>query len=286
MKIIRTVQRMATWSRALHREGVTIGLVPTMGALHDGHRALVRAARLSCDALVVSVFVNPRQFGQGEDFGRYPRQFEMDAAMCRYEGADVLFAPSAEAMYPPGFQTSVSVNALSRRWEGARRPTHFEGVATVVTKLISLVRPHNVFFGQKDVQQAAVITQLVKDLHLGAEVIVHPTVREADGLALSSRNVYLTAHQRRLAPILYRALLAGRDMVKAGVRSGARIAAAMTKVVSQEPSVDMDYLSVCDPATLEPVSRVTGDVLLLGAVRIGRIRLIDNLPVKVRRKRG
>ena len=202
MKIIRTVQRMATWSRALHREGVTIGLVPTMGALHDGHRALVRAARLSCDALVVSVFVNPRQFGQGEDFGRYPRQFEMDAAMCRYEGADVLFAPSAEAMYPPGFQTSVSVNALSRRWEGARRPTHFEGVATVVTKLISLVRPHNVFFGQKDVQQAAVITQLVKDLHLGAEVIVHPTVREADGLALSSRNGYLTAHQRRLAPIL------------------------------------------------------------------------------------
>ena len=281
MNIIRTVRHLSRWSEILRREGVTIGLVPTMGALHDGHRALIRAARLSCDAVVVSVFVNPRQFGAGEDFARYPRPFASDAAVCRQEGTDVLFAPSTEAMYPPGFQTSVSVHGLSRRWEGAYRPAHFEGVATIVTKLINVARPHKAFFGQKDFQQAALIRRLVADLNLGARIVVHPTVRESDGLAFSSRNSYLTKSQRRVAPILYGALQTGRDAVKAGVRSSARVRAIMGKHVSRDPAARVDYLSVCDPVTLEPVTRITGDVVLLGAVRIGRIRLIDNLMVTV-----
>jgi pantoate--beta-alanine ligase len=281
MNIIRTVRGFSSWSQALHREGVIIGLVPTMGALHGGHRSLIRAARLSCDAVAVSLFVNPRQFGEGEDLAGYPRQFKSDAALCRSEGVDVLFAPSREMIYPPTFQTSVSVERLSRRWEGVHRPTHFAGVATVVTKLLSLARPHKAFFGQKDIQQATLVRQLVEDLSLGAQVVIHPTVREPDGLAMSSRNVYLSASQRRVAPTLYQALQAGREALKAGIRSGARVRAAMRKRLSAEPSIQVDYLSVCDPRTLEPINHITNNAVLLGAIRIGRIRLIDNLLVKV-----
>jgi pantoate--beta-alanine ligase len=240
---------------------------------------LIRTARIACDAVAVSLFVNPRQFGPSEDFSRYPRRFKEDAALCRREGVDVLFAPSPNMMYPPGFQTSVMVRQLSHRWEGAHRPGHFDGVATVVTKLISLVRPDKTFFGQKDYQQAVMVKQLVADLNLGAQVAIHPTVREPDGLAMSSRNVYLTAAQRRVAPILYRALQAGRDALKAGVRSGARIRRVMANRISAEPSVRIDYLAVCDAATLEPLTRVTGKTVLLGAIRLGRIRLIDNVLV-------
>ncbi|MBD0306381.1 MAG: pantoate--beta-alanine ligase [Nitrospiraceae bacterium] len=279
MQIIRTVRGISAWSRSLHREGVMIGLVPTMGALHHGHGMLIRTARIACDAVAVSLFVNPRQFGPSEDFFRYPRRFKEDAALCRREGVDVLFAPSPNMMYPPGFQTSVMVRQLSHRWEGAHRPGHFDGVATVVTKLISLVRPDKTFFGQKDYQQAVMVKQLVADLNLGAQVAIHPTVREPDGLAMSSRNVYLTAAQRRVAPILYRALQAGRDALKAGVRSGARIRRVMANRISAEPSVRIDYLAVCDAATLEPLTRVTGKTVLLGAIRLGRIRLIDNVLV-------
>jgi pantoate--beta-alanine ligase len=279
MQIIRTVRGISAWSRSLHREGVMIGLVPTMGALHHGHGMLIRTARIACDAVAVSLFVNPRQFGPSEDFSRYPRRFKEDAALCRREGVDVLFAPSPNMMYPPGFQTLVMVRQLSHRWEGAHRPGHFDGVATVVTKLISLVRPDKTFFGQKDYQQAVMVKQLVADLNLGAQVAIHPTVREPDGLAMSSRNVYLTAAQRRVAPILYRALQAGRDALKAGVRSGARIRRVMANRISAEPSVRIDYLAVCDAATLEPLTRVTGKTVLLGAIRLGRIRLIDNVLV-------
>jgi pantoate--beta-alanine ligase len=279
MQIIRTVRGISAWSRSLHREGVMIGLVPTMGALHHGHGMLIRTARIACDAVAVSLFVNPRQFGPSEDFSRYPRRFKEDAALCRREGVDVLFAPSPNMMYPPGFQTSVMVRQLSHRWEGAHRPGHFDGVATVVTKLISLVRPDKTFFGQKDYQQAVMVKQLVADLNLGAQVAIHPTVREPDGLAMSSRNVYLTAAQRRVAPILYRALQAGRDALKAGMRSGARIRRVMANRISAEPSVRIDYLAVCDAATLEPLTRVTGKTVLLGAIRLGRIRLIDNVLV-------
>lgn len=279
MKTIRTVKAMAAWSAAHHREGVTIGLVPTMGALHAGHRALIRTARLSCDAVVVSLFVNPAQFGPNEDFARYPRRRKADAALCRKAGVDVLFAPPAGEVYPDGFQTTVSVPALARRWEGARRPGHFDGVATVVTKLLALVRPTIAVFGQKDFQQAALIRRVVEDLNLGARVLVYPTVREADGLALSSRNLYLTAAQRRAAPVLLRALQAGRGAIRSGVRSGPRIQQVMRKIIGKESRAKVEYLAVCDPDTLEPLARVRHHSVLLGAIRIGRVRLIDNLLV-------
>lgn len=256
-----------------------IGLVPTMGALHAGHRALIKAARLSCDAVVVSLFVNPAQFGPKEDFSRYPRQPAADASLCAKEGVDVLFAPPVGEIYPDGFQSTVSVPMLARRWEGEQRPGHFDGVATVVTKLLTLVRPAAAFFGQKDFQQAALIRRLVQDLNLGARVIVYPTVREADGLALSSRNVFLTPEQRRAAPVLFQALKTGRAAIRAGGRSGAAIQQTMRKIVGEESLAKIDYLAVCDPDTLEPLKRVRTQAVLLGAIRIGRIRLIDNLLV-------
>lgn len=280
MRIIRSSRTLSAWSRHLHREGVVIGLVPTMGALHAGHRALIRRARLSCDAVVVSLFVNPRQFGLGEDFSRYPRRLRSDAAVCQEEGVDVLFVPTRGEMYPPGFGTSVAVQRLSRRWEGERRPGHFEGVATVVTKLCGLVRPHVAFFGRKDFQQAALVRRLVEDLNLGARVVVCPTVRDKNGLALSSRNQYLTPAQRRAGPVLYAALRAGHAAVRAGVRSASRIRRVMRDTIATEPLARVEYLSVCDPDTLEPRSRITGDAVLLGAIRLGRVRLIDNLLVK------
>lgn len=281
MRVIRSVQALSAWSRALHREGVLIGLMPTMGALHAGHRALIRAARLSCDAVAVSLFVNPRQFGPAEDLSRYPRQLRSDSALCRGEGVDVLFTPSAAEMYPPGFQTSVVVRGLSRRWEGEHRPAHFEGVTTVVTKLLSLVRPHVVFFGQKDFQQSVLVRRLVEDLNLGARVVVCPTVREHDGLALSSRNQYLTPAQRRAAPILYAALRAGRTAILGGVRSAARIRETIHHTIAAEPLARVEYLAVCDPETLEPLRRISDAAVLLGAVRLGRVRLIDNLLVRI-----
>ena len=200
MKIIRTARSMTAWSERLRREGVTIGFVPTMGALHDGHRSLIRAARLRCDALVVSIFVNPAQFSPTEDLSAYPRPIARDRALCREEGVDVCFEPTVRVMYPEGFQTTVAVPALARRWEGTARPHHFVGVATVVTKLFGIVSPHLALFGQKDYQQAALVRQLVKDLNLGVEIQVRLTVRERDGLAMSSRNVYLSAVERRIAP--------------------------------------------------------------------------------------
>ena len=254
-------------------------MVPTMGALHDGHRALIRSARLACDAVVVSVFVNPRQFGPKEDFSRYPRRLTADAAICREEGADLVFAPSLAEMYRAGSQTTVSVREVTRRWEGAARPHHFEGVATVVAKLLSAARPDIAFFGQKDYQQAMVIHRLVEDLDLAVDVRVCPTVREPDGLALSSRNEYLTPAQRRAAPILYKALQAGRAALRQGARSGAMIQRRMRAVVAGEPLARIEYLAVCDPQTLEPLARVRNRAVLLGAIRLGRVRLIDNVLV-------
>lgn len=282
MRLIRSVSALSAWRRRLDREGVMIGLVPTMGALHAGHRALIRAARLSCDAVVVSLFVNPLQFGPREDFSRYPRPLRADAALCRAEGVDVLFAPSRKDIYPAGFSTVVAVPAVSRRWESESRPGHFEGVATVVTKLMALVRPHLAFVGQKDYQQAAMIRRLVADLDLGLSVRVCSTVRDADSVALSSRNHYLTSAQRRAAPVLYAALRAGQAALLAGARSAVRIRRAMQRVVSSEPKARLEYFAVCDPETLEPLRRVTDKAVLLGAIRIGRVRLIDNVVVRRR----
>ncbi|MBH0191107.1 MAG: pantoate--beta-alanine ligase [Nitrospira sp.] len=279
MKIIHSLGAMTAWSERLRREGVTIGCVPTMGALHDGHRALIRAARLRCDALAVSIFVNPTQFGPAEDLAKYPRPIGKDRELCREEGVDVCFEPSAAAMYPVGFQTVVTVQAIATRWEGEARPHHFAGVATVVTKLFGIVRPHLALFGQKDYQQAALVRQLAKDLSLGVEIVVRPTVREQDGLAMSSRNVYLSPDERIVAPTLYKSLQAGAEAIRSGTTDASAVQSAMAAVVRQEPALTVDYLSVCDPLTLEPLSTVTSKAVLLGAARLGFIRLIDNLMV-------
>ena len=285
MKILRTVPSMAAWSERLRRKGVTVGFVPTMGALHDGHRSLIRAARLQCDALVVSIFVNPTQFGQSEDLSAYPRPITRDRALCREEGVDICFEPTARGMYPEGFQTTVTVPTLARRWEGAARPHHFAGVATVVTKLFGIVRPHLALFGQKDYQQAALVRQLVNDLNLGVTIQIRRTVREMDGLAMSSRNVYLNADERRIAPLLFQALQTGRQKMMNGIHDGAAIERIMKQTVEQAPAIHVEYLAVCDPNSLEPLSAVTARAVLLGAVRIGPTRLIDNLLVKMPTRR-
>ena len=279
MKTIRSPQAMNAWSERLRREGVRIGLVPTMGALHDGHRALIRSARLQCDALVVSIFLNPTQFGPTEDLAKYPRPISKDRALCRSEGVDICFEPSVPAIYPVGFQTTVTVPDLARRWEGAARPHHFGGVATVVTKLFGIVGPHMAVFGQKDYQQVAIVRQVIADLNLNITLDVRPTVREPDGLAMSSRNVYLTPDQRRTAVILHRALSAGRQAIAAG-SDGTKAEELMRQVAREEPSVQVDYLAVCDAMTLEPLTQIDRDAVLLGAINIGSVRLIDNIVVK------
>ncbi len=282
MKIIHATPAMAEWSRRLHREDVTIGFVPTMGALHEGHRALIRAARLACDAVVVSIFVNPTQFGPTEDLSKYPRQLRRDQALCRKEGVDVIFAPTVKTMYPAGSQTIVTVPGIARRWEGEARPHHFQGVATVVTKLLSLVHPDRTWFGQKDYQQAALVQQLVKDLNLPGRLVVHPTVRESDGLALSSRNVYLSTQQRQAAPVLYRALQTGAAAIRAGERRGAAIQRHMTRMAAAEPLATVEYLAVCDPSTLEPLPTLHRHAVLLGVLRMGTVRLLDNMLISFR----
>ncbi|HEX7092364.1 MAG TPA: pantoate--beta-alanine ligase [Nitrospiraceae bacterium] len=281
MKIIRSPRSMAAWSERLRRKGVTIGFVPTMGALHDGHRSLIRAARLRCDALIVSVFVNPTQFSPTEDLSTYPRPIARDRALCLEEGVDVCFEPTARNMYPESFQATVTVPALARRWEGEARPHHFAGVATVVTKLFGMVQPHLALFGQKDYQQAALVRQLVNDLNLGVAILVRPTVRERDGLAMSSRNVYLSPDERLIAPLLFQALRVGRQMIVSGMNDVAAIERIMRQTIEQAPTIHVEYLVVCDPDSLEPLSVVAARAVLLGAVRIGSIRLIDNLLVKM-----
>jgi len=282
MKIIRVPQAMSSWSERLRREGVTIAFVPTMGALHDGHRALIRAARLKCDALVVSIFVNPTQFGPAEDLTKYPRPVTQDRALCRKEGVDVCFEPTVASMYPKGFQTVITVPEIARRWEGEARPRHFEGVATVVTKLFGMVRPHLAVFGQKDYQQAVLVQRLVDDLDLGVTIQVQPTVRERDGLALSSRNVYLTSDERRVAPLLSRALRAGEQIIMGGTRDSVAIERIMRQPLEQAPAIQIEYLAICDPTTLEPLRTIDRKAVLLGAIRIGSVRLLDNVMVKRR----
>jgi pantoate--beta-alanine ligase len=284
MRTIYSPSAMTAWSQRLRREGVVIGFVPTMGALHEGHRALLRAARLKCDALVVSMFVNPIQFAPTEDLATYPRRLSQDRTICREEDVDVCFEPTPAAMYPKGFQTVVTVPSVARRWEGETRPHHFGGVATVVTKLFGVVRPDVVWFGQKDFQQCAVVRQLVKDLNFNIRLIVRPTVRERDGLAMSSRNVFLSTEERRLAPMLYQALLAAQRAIETGVADPKTVQAMMRNVLEAQPAIRIDYLAICDPDTLEPLDRIDRQAVILGAIRLGSVRLIDN--VLTRRTRG
>lgn len=254
-----------------------------MGALHAGHRSLMQRARRTCQTVVVSIFVNPLQFGPTEDYRRYPRDLSQDLARCREENVDLVFIPKLETLYPHNFQTTVAVEALSRRWEGEHRPTHFQGVTTIVTKLLNLVRPTCTFFGQKDYQQCSVIRQLVKDLDIDTRITLCPTVRDADGFALSSRNHYLTNSQRQQALALYQALSAGKQAIAGGARRSGLVEKKMAKILDATQRLTIDYLACCDARTLEPLARLRGTVVLLGAIRIGAVRFIDNLIVRIRR---
>jgi pantoate--beta-alanine ligase len=255
----------------------TIGLVPTMGALHEGHLSLVRAARRDNDFLVVSLFVNPAQFGPHEDFAQYPRDEEGDRRKLEAEGVDVLYAPPVDDVYPPGFQTYVQVEELATRLDGASRPMHFRGVATVVAKLFLTVQPHRAYFGQKDAAQVAVIQHLVKDLNFPLQLIVYPIVRESDGLALSSRNAYLAPAERRSATVLYRSLQAVQTRFEAGERSGPALRQILLDLLATEPSARVDYAAVVGPDTLLPVTNIERSALVAVAAWFGRTRLIDNV---------
>lgn len=282
MRIIRTTQALRTWRRRQDPPGTSIGLVPTMGALHAGHRSLIQRARRTCQTVAVSIFVNPLQFGPVEDYRRYPRDLSQDLASCREEHVDLVFLPEPDTLYPRDFQTTVAVSTLAQRWEGERRPTHFQGVTTVVTKLLNLVRPARAFFGQKDYQQYCVIRQLVRDLNLDTRVTLCPTIRDADGLALSSRNRYVTTSQRQRALALYQALSAGKAAIGRGMRRADPVEKRMAKILDTGHGLDVEYLACCDARTLEPLSRLQGTVVLLGAIRVGGVRFIDNLIVRIR----
>ena len=279
MHIIRSIRGLQTWRR--QHENEEIGFVPTMGALHEGHLSLIRQARKHCSIVVVSIFVNPLQFGPTEDLSRYPRPVNSDQQLCREAGVDLLLRPSDEEFYPEDFKTSVKVNRLSERWEGKARPTHFEGVATVVTKLLCLVRPRRAFFGQKDYQQLLVIKQLVRDLNIATTIVRCPTIRESDGLALSSRNRYLSESERTQAVGVSSALAQGVRMIKGGARHVPTIQKTMENVLAKWKSLKIDYLAVCDARSLEPLTKAKGNMVLVAAVRLGHVRLIDNMLVKV-----
>lgn len=255
----------------------TVGFVPTMGYLHAGHASLMDAARAQCDVVVASIFVNPLQFAPDEDLDSYPRDLSGDTALAEAHGVDVLFVPTTREMYPDQVRTNIHVAGVSEVLEGRSRPTHFDGVATVVTKLFSIVGPCRAYFGEKDFQQLAVVRRMTRDLSLPVEVIGCPTVREADGLAMSSRNAYLTDEERAVAPVLHRALQAGVAAIEAGERSPAAVEARMAEVIEAEPLASLDYVAVVDAATLEPVEPLAGTLRLLGAVRLGKARLIDNV---------
>jgi pantoate--beta-alanine ligase len=287
MEIINRRQRMSSVARKVRREqDQTIGLVPTMGALHEGHLSLVREARRMCDVVVVSVFVNPTQFGLDEDFAHYPRDLTTDAARLTDYNVDYIFAPSIEEIYPKDFSTYVTVGGISEQLEGVSRPGHFRGVATVVSILLNIVRPDFAFFGQKDAQQTIVVKRLVRDLAFETEIVVLPTVREESGLALSSRNAYLTEEEKRSAPVLYRALTRAKEAYKAGERSGSRLAETVRAVVAAEPLARLDYVSISDADTLEQVEKLDDRTILIAlAVGLGKTRLIDNIVLN-RKKNG
>jgi len=254
-----------------------VGLVPTMGYLHDGHLSLVRRAREECDHVIVSIFVNPTQFGPKEDLSKYPRDLNRDLSLLEPLGVDLVWMPTDEIMYPPGYQTWVEVEAVTRPLEGTMRPGHFRGVTTVVAKLFNAVQPHNAYFGQKDAQQAAVIRQMTRDLSYLIEIVVCPIVREPDGLAMSSRNVYLDPEQRKAATVLYRSLRAAKEAYEDGVRDAETLRQIMKDVLASEPLAQMQYVSCADYDTLEELDTVTSKALLSMAVFIGKTRLIDNL---------
>jgi pantoate--beta-alanine ligase len=279
MLVLKTIAETRSACTRIRAAGKTLGLVPTMGALHEGHLSLVRAAQASCDAVAVTIFVNPTQFGPKEDFTSYPRTLEQDCQTLEAAGVDLVFAPSVEEMYPGGASTFVEVAGLSERLDGASRPGHFRGVATVVAKLFNIFIPDHAFFGQKDAAQVAVLRKMVRDLRFAVQLDVCPTVREPDGLALSSRNRNLSGDQRRQALVLSRALRAVEKQVRGGEQDSAKLLAGALRIVQEEPTVQVDYCRIVDPDTLEDVPDVRHGALVAVAARVGTTRLIDNLLV-------
>jgi pantoate--beta-alanine ligase len=277
MKIIKSPQEMSSFSSQARQTGKTIAFVPTMGYFHEGHLSLMREGRRRGDLLVVSLFVNPTQFGPSEDFEKYPRDFERDRKMAEGVGVDILFAPEAMDMYPPDHQTIVRVEKVTQGLCGRSRPTHFQGVTTVVNMLFNMVRPHIAIFGQKDYQQLVTIKQMVKDLHMEIEILGMPTIREPDGLAMSSRNTYLQPKEREAARSLYRSLERARELLEKGERRAEKILNEVVQILSSEPLVRIDYVQLCDATTLDDIVEIKGDVVIAIAAFVGKTRLIDNL---------
>jgi pantoate--beta-alanine ligase len=280
MKVIRTVGRMRRLSDQIRKRGRLIGFVPTLGALHAGHLSLIQAAKKKADLVVVSIFINPTQFGPAEDFRQYPRDLKRDQEKCKKAGVDILFAPSISQMYSKGHATFVTTARLTEVLCGPFRPGHFRGVTTVVTQLFNIIKPHLAFFGQKDYQQAVVIQQMAKDLHLDVKIVILPIVREPDGLAMSSRNAYLSPKERTAARILYRALVTGREMILEGERNPLKIQSHLKALIQEEPLARIEYLTICHPKTLQEVEKVKDKTLIALAVWIGKTRLIDNILIK------
>ncbi|MDR1945618.1 MAG: pantoate--beta-alanine ligase [Desulfovibrio sp.] len=276
MKIAGAAEAAAT-AAAWRKEGLSIGLTPTMGCLHEGHLSLIRRARLENDRVIVSIFVNPMQFGPSEDLDRYPRDLERDAALCREAGVDMIFHPTPEEMYPEGFQSGISVGALAQTLCGKSRPTHFTGVCTVVGKLFNLLRPDRAYFGRKDAQQVIIVRRMARDLNMGVEIVECPTVREDDGLAKSSRNIHLDAAERKSALCLFKALSSAGEQVAAGARDTQALVRHMRDLIESEVSASVDYVEIVDPDSLAPVGRIEKKVLAALAVFIGKTRLIDNV---------
>ncbi len=260
-------------------QGRRLGLVPTMGYLHEGHLSLVKRARAENDLVAVTIFVNPTQFAPNEDFDAYPRDLQRDLALLEQEGVDLVFAPEDAILYPSGFQTAVVVTEITQRLEGASRPTHFQGVSTIVAKLFNILQPDRAYFGQKDAQQVVVVKRMVEDLNFDIKIVVCPIVREVDGLAMSSRNARLTPAERAAAPVLYRALSAARDAIHDGILDGDELRELMAAEIAAEPLARLDYVSVAHPETLQELDRVQDSALLSGAVFVGDVRLIDNIPI-------
>lgn len=281
MRIVKNPREMSSISSEARRMGKTIAFVPTMGFFHEGHLSLMREGKRRGDLLVVSLFVNPTQFGPSEDFEKYPRDFERDRRMAEGVGVDILFVPEAKEMYPPDHQTIVRVEKVTQGLCGRSRPTHFQGVTTVVNMLFNIVMPHLAIFGQKDYQQLVTIKQMVKDLHMDIEILGMPTVREPDGLAMSSRNTYLQPKERESARLLYRSLERARELLDRGERRAEKILREVTGTLGSEPLIKIDYVQICDAATLEDVDEIKGEVVIALAVFIGKTRLIDNLVYKV-----
>jgi pantoate--beta-alanine ligase len=277
MRVVASIAQMQALCRTFHREGKSIGLVPTMGALHAGHLSLVRSARTQNHVVVVSIFVNPLQFGPREDFGKYPRTFDADCAKLEHEGVDFVFAPTVEEMYPEGAATYVSVEGLSEKLDGKSRPGHFKGVTTVVSKLFHIVPADRAYFGQKDAAQVAVLRKMVRDQNIDIELMVCPIVREKDGLALSSRNSYLSAEERKQALVLHRALMRVQTMVDSGESDAAKLSSVAHELIAEEPGAKLDYLEIVNPDTLEPLADVKHGALVAVAAWFGATRLIDNL---------